>query len=317
MAASSGLSQRVGSYDSEFEYDSEAERKRRKYADLSAKDKKKKSSKGHKRELEEEYNKEEGRIMRHKIISLNAFDRHKVLVNNYLTYYGGTATELKRDSSKDKTDFDVIRENHKFLWTEEDDPDETWAKRLAKKYYDKLFKEYCIADLSRYKENKVAMRWRIEQEVQQGKGQFLCGDKKCNEHEGLKSWEVNFAYMEDGQKKNALVKLRLCPDCSYKLNYHHKKKEAKPKYKVKDGTSKDRRHKKSRKHTRASEDSDSEGSPNPDETPGYNKDTVKPPSEDKQSAEETSTNIWSGPAKIVEEKSREEEFDEYFADMFL
>lgn len=28
-------------------------------------------------------------------------------------------------------------------------------KELAKKYYDKLFKEYCIADLSRYKENKV------------------------------------------------------------------------------------------------------------------------------------------------------------------
>lgn len=29
-------------------------------------------------------------------------------------------------------------------------------KELAKKYYDKLFKEYCIADLSRYKENKVS-----------------------------------------------------------------------------------------------------------------------------------------------------------------
>jgi len=29
------------------------------------------------------------------------------------------------------------------------------GKRLAKKYYDKLFKEYCIADLTRYKENKV------------------------------------------------------------------------------------------------------------------------------------------------------------------
>lgn len=28
-------------------------------------------------------------------------------------------------------------------------------KELAKKYHDKLFKEYCIADLSRYKENKV------------------------------------------------------------------------------------------------------------------------------------------------------------------
>jgi len=30
-------------------------------------------------------------------------------------------------------------------------------KELAKKYYDKLFKEYCIADLSRYKENKVRL----------------------------------------------------------------------------------------------------------------------------------------------------------------
>ena len=28
-------------------------------------------------------------------------------------------------------------------------------ERLAKKYYDKLFKEYCISDLSRYKEDKV------------------------------------------------------------------------------------------------------------------------------------------------------------------
>ena len=30
------------------------------------------------------------------------------------------------------------------------------GKSLAKKYYDKLFKEYCISDLSRYKENKVS-----------------------------------------------------------------------------------------------------------------------------------------------------------------
>lgn len=30
-------------------------------------------------------------------------------------------------------------------------------KELAKKYYDKLFKEYCIADLSKYKENKVGL----------------------------------------------------------------------------------------------------------------------------------------------------------------
>ena len=43
-------------------------------------------------------------------------------------------------------------------------------KEMSKKYYDKLFKEYCIGDLSRYKENKIALRWRIEREVVDGKG---------------------------------------------------------------------------------------------------------------------------------------------------
>ena len=66
-------------------------------------------------------------------------------------------------SSKDRTDIDVIRENHQFLW--EDDESSSWGKRLAKKYWDKLYKEYTICDLSRYKEKKVAFRWRIEKEV--------------------------------------------------------------------------------------------------------------------------------------------------------
>lgn len=51
------------------------------------------------------------------------------------------------------------------------------------------------------------MRWRIEHEVVAGKGQFICGNKKCEERIGLRSWEVNFAYLENGEKKNALVKL--------------------------------------------------------------------------------------------------------------
>jgi protein FRA10AC1 len=47
-------------------------------------------------------------------LSLNAYDRHKMLVNEYLLCYAGaTDTVLKRDTSKDKTDMDVIRENHK------------------------------------------------------------------------------------------------------------------------------------------------------------------------------------------------------------
>lgn len=52
------------------------------------------------------------------------------------------------------------------------------------------------------------MRWRTEQEVVNGKGQFSCGNKTCSESEGLRTWEVNFAYEEEEEKKNALVKLR-------------------------------------------------------------------------------------------------------------
>ena len=66
------------------------------------------------------------------------------------------------------------------------------------------------------------MRWRVEKEVVEGKGQFGCGGRKCEVREALTTWEVNFGYVEAGEKRNALVKLRLCPDCSYKLNYHHK-----------------------------------------------------------------------------------------------
>ena len=50
-------------------------------------------------------------------------------------------------------------------------------KRLAKKYYDKLFKEYCICDLSRWEEKKIAMRWRVDKEVVSGKGKSRRGKK--------------------------------------------------------------------------------------------------------------------------------------------
>ncbi|RXG68447.1 Protein FRA10AC1-like protein [Armadillidium vulgare] len=74
---------------------------------------------------------------------------------------------------------------------------------------------------------EVGMRWRTEAEVIDGKGQFTCGEKHCPEKENLRTWEMNFGYIEEGVKKNALVKLRLCHDCSYKINYKHKRKEIK------------------------------------------------------------------------------------------
>lgn len=85
---------------------------------------------------------------------LNPYELHQKLINEYILRRPGDTEKLyERDTSKDKTDFDVIRENHRFLW--DDDDADTWEKQFAKRYYDKLFKEYCIADLSRYKENKV------------------------------------------------------------------------------------------------------------------------------------------------------------------
>ena len=55
----------------------------------------------------------------------------------------------------------------------ESDAQLEWERRLAKRYHDKLFKEYCLAELKFYKENKIAMRWRTEKEVADGKGQFV------------------------------------------------------------------------------------------------------------------------------------------------
>ncbi|RWS05312.1 5-oxoprolinase-like protein [Dinothrombium tinctorium] len=156
------------------------------------------------------------------------YSRHKLLVNEYMLSYAGATTKLKRDTKNDRTDIDILKEHHKFLWDDDVEP-ETWEKRLAKKYYDKLFKEYCVCDLTLFKENKVkfysckkkilpslqcclqiAMRWRTEKEVLQGKGQFICADKKCLAEDDLKTWEVNFAYVEEGTKKNALVKISKC-----------------------------------------------------------------------------------------------------------
>ncbi|NWS51789.1 F10C1 protein, partial [Chunga burmeisteri] len=167
-------------------------------------------------------NREEARKRRFHLIAMDAYERHKKFVSDYILYYGGKIEDFRRSGANDKTDLDVIRENHRFLWNEDDETDMNWEKRLAKKYYDKLFKEYCIADLSRYKENKFGFRWRHEKEVISGKGQFSCGNKHCDEKEDLKSWEVNFGYVEHGEKRNALVKLRLCPECSHKLNFHHR-----------------------------------------------------------------------------------------------
>ncbi|CAO2817398.1 unnamed protein product [Amaranthus hypochondriacus] len=151
------------------------------------------------------------------IRGLNAYDRHKKFLNDYVKYYG---KERPSDTKLPiKTDRDTLKEGYRFIRTEEDDLDPSWEQRLVKRYYDKLFKEYCIADMSKYKSGKIGLRWRTENEVISGKGQFICGNKHCEEKTGLASFEVNFSYFEAGENKQALVKLVVCERCAEKLHY--------------------------------------------------------------------------------------------------
>ncbi|XP_027192881.1 uncharacterized protein [Cicer arietinum] len=113
------------------------------------------------------------------IRGLNAYDRHKKFIHDYVRFYG---KEEKPSSLKlpIKTDQDTLREGY---------------------------------------------RWRTEKEVMSGKGQFICGNKHCNEKDGLASYEVNFCYFEAGENKQALVKLVACERCAGKLNYKRQKEK--------------------------------------------------------------------------------------------
>ncbi|KAG9071084.1 hypothetical protein KI688_008627 [Linnemannia hyalina] len=164
-------------------------------------------------------------VYRQGLGGMDAWTKHQHFIENYVKFYNNDKPSSTQEP-RPITERDILHENHRFLRSESDDQDLTWEKRIAKKYYDKLFKEYALVELKYYKEGRVAMRWRNEQEVVRGKGQFTCGNLRCNESQGLESWEVNFGYVEQGEKKNALVKIRLCEKCSYRLNYRSTHKRA-------------------------------------------------------------------------------------------
>lgn len=170
-----------------------------------------------------------------------------------------------------------------------------------------MFKEYCIADLTHYKQNKIALRWRIEKEVVVGKGQFECGNKKCKEKEELRSWEVNFGYVEHGEKKNALVKLRLCPECSIKLNYGSQKREASKKKVLKRlGTNSETR------NSVPSTSTDVETMVKIEEC-----EISDNAEKSGQQSAQDEAQIWKEKPAESLEKTREEEFEEYLADLFM
>lgn len=167
---------------------------------------------------------------RQQFMGMNAYDRHKKMVHDLITYYGGKLPQAGQTAPQ-KSDFDILVENFRFIRSEDDDAADSWEVRLARRYYSKLFREYAVADLSRYKEGKVGLRWRTQQEVVNGAGQFECGAKGCGERRGLASFEVPFSYVEAGERKQALVKVRVCPTHAYQLNYR-KQQDAEERHKA-------------------------------------------------------------------------------------
>ena len=333
MAASSRVRDEL---DSEFEADDAARKRTWKDDPLAQKrsnDTRKASALPSKAFFEQERDKEDWRTRRFHLLSLDAYSRHKLLVNRYILSKGCGVEHFVRDSSGDRNDFDVLRSQHKFLWGATDEVD-SWEKRLAKAYYDKLFKEYAVADLSRYRERKVALRWRTEKEVLVGKGQFVCGSRQCSGREGLTSWEVNFAYVEEGVRRSALVKVRLCGGCSKKLNACHRCKQWRGKDRVGDGkaraaecgdTSDHRtkvvRHSKKHKLVQSGDSVDlskSSGSGSGGE--GVSVGGVSP---QQLAADPSDCDIWRHPPAAVSlpadlrAANKEDQFDDYFKDMLM
>ena len=119
-------------------------------------------------------------------------------------------------------DLSALKHHHQFVRDDERDRKDmsnSWEVRMARKYYNKLYKEYALADLSLYREGKIGLRWRTEHEVVIGKGQFICGSIPCDERAELRVYELPFRYGENGETKHELVKIRLCGVCAPKIFY--------------------------------------------------------------------------------------------------
>ena len=68
-------------------------------------------------------------------------------------------------------------EAEKKILTTTNPSNEEYGEILALKYYKKLFKEYAIIDLSKYKTGEIGVRWRTRKEVISGKGANICANK--------------------------------------------------------------------------------------------------------------------------------------------
>ena len=105
-----------------------------------------------------------------------------------------------------------------FRFLRSDDEDKANARdpavRAARRYYDSLIKDVALVDLSLAAEGMIGLRWRIEDEVLEGKGALVCASLACTSRGPLFAYEVPFRSADSG---DALVKVRCCQDCARSL----------------------------------------------------------------------------------------------------
>lgn len=59
--------------------------------------------------------------------------------------YGGLySTSEAQSLTRGKTEWDILKENHRFIRDDEDSGDVSWEERLARAYESKLFKEFAL-----------------------------------------------------------------------------------------------------------------------------------------------------------------------------
>lgn len=218
----------------------------------------------------------------------------------------------------------ALREHHHFVINEEDAArlGGSWEERMAIKYYNKLYKEYALADMSRAREGKVGLRWRTEREVITGKGQFECGNLRCKDRDGLHSYELNFTYKERGERRTELVKVRFCARCARKLPYQdHRGKQRSLKKLARDLHQRRAAAEPTGRCPDPVEDEDVEGSrPRSERTKQGHKEepseqgTAAPSAPSGDSGDSGPGSVWLG--EMPKEKTVQSEMNDYFAGLF-
>lgn len=95
-------------------------------------------------------NVERGQYFQGHMAGLSAHERHTKLVSDYQRFYQNAhVSKDPKPAALVSTDFDALREGHRFLRSEADDAETSWEAKLAKRYYSRLYREYAVADLSR------------------------------------------------------------------------------------------------------------------------------------------------------------------------